>query len=73
MQWLMWHTGGIGRVSRQANYFPNRTGDKIEHAINRYTNEVNRLDGVLDSRLRDGEFIAGAHSIAGAIKTKARE
>jgi GST-like protein len=32
--------------------------------VDRYTNEVNRLYGVLDRRLADREFIAGDYSIA---------
>jgi len=64
MQWLMWQMGGVGPISGQANYFRNHAKDKIEHAINRCTNEVNRLYGVLDKRLRDREFMAGAYSIA---------
>jgi GST-like protein len=64
LQWLMWQMGGVGPMSGQAAYFRNYTKDKIEHAINRYTNEVNRLYGVLDTRLKDSEFMAGAYSIA---------
>ncbi len=64
MQWLMWQMGGVGPMSGQANYFRNYAKDKIEYAINRYTDEVNRLYGVLDQRLRDREFMAGAYSIA---------
>ena len=32
--------------------------------INRYINEVNRLYGVMTTRLKDREFIAGDYSIA---------
>jgi GST-like protein len=64
LQWLMWQMGGVGPMSGQAAYFRNYTKEKIEHAINRYTNEVNRLYGVLDTRLKDSEFMAGAYSIA---------
>jgi len=67
MQWLMWQMGGVGPMSGQANYLRNRAQDAIEKAINRYTNEVNRLYGVLDSRLRDREFIGGAYSIADMV------
>jgi GSH-dependent disulfide-bond oxidoreductase len=64
LQWLMWQMGGVGPMSGQAAYFRNYTKEKIEHAINRYTNEVNRLYGVLDTRLKDSEFMAGAYSTA---------
>ena len=64
MQWLMWQMGGVGPMSGQANYFRNRAKDHIEHAISRYTNEVNRLYGVLDQQLEDRDFMAGEYSIA---------
>ena len=34
------------------------------YAIDRYTNEVNRLYGVMDRRLADRDFLAGDYSIA---------
>src|SRR5690606_41669548 len=34
------------------------------YAINRYTDEVNRLYGVMDRRLTGREFLAGDYSIA---------
>jgi GSH-dependent disulfide-bond oxidoreductase len=64
MQWLMWQMGGLGPMSGQANHFRNHAADKIDAAINRTTNEVNRLYGVLDKRLRDRACMAGAYSIA---------
>ena len=38
--------------------------EKIPYAIDRYTNEVNRLYGVMNKRLADREFLAGDYSIA---------
>ena len=38
--------------------------EKIPYAIDRYTNETNRLYGVLNKRLADREFVAGDYSIA---------
>ena len=35
----------------------------MPYAIERYTNEVNRLYGVMDERLADGEFLTGEYSI----------
>ena len=64
MQWLMWQMGGVGPMSGQANHFRNYAKDKIPYAIDRYTDEVNRLYGVLDKRLSDREFMAGDYSIA---------
>jgi GST-like protein len=41
-------------------YFP----QKLQPAIDRYQNEVKRLFAVLDTRLGDREYLAGAYSIA---------
>ena len=38
--------------------------ETLNYAINRYTNEMNRLYGVMNIRLKDREFIAGKYSIA---------
>jgi GSH-dependent disulfide-bond oxidoreductase len=64
IQWLMWQMGGLGPMSGQAGHFRTYTAEPIPYAINRYTNEVNRLYGVMDRRLADREFLAGAYSIA---------
>jgi GST-like protein len=56
-QWLFWQMGGIGPMAGQVHHFKN-------YAINRYDNEVNRLYGVMNLRLKDREFIAGKYSIA---------
>ncbi len=64
VEWLMWQMGGLGPMSGQANHFRNYAPEKIQYGIDRYTNETNRLYGVLDKRLAGREFIAGAFSIA---------
>jgi GST-like protein len=38
--------------------------ERIPYATERYVNETNRLYGVLDRRLADRDFVAGAYSIA---------
>jgi GSH-dependent disulfide-bond oxidoreductase len=64
LQWLMFQMGGIGPMMGQANVFFRYFPEKIAPAIERYQNEVNRLFGVLDGRLRDHEFLAGDYSVA---------
>jgi GSH-dependent disulfide-bond oxidoreductase len=64
LQWVYWQMGGLGPMSGQANHFRNYAADKIAYAINRYTDEVNRLYGVMNIRLADREYLAGAYSIA---------
>ena len=64
VQWLMFQMGGIGPMQGQANVFFRYAPEKIQYAIDRYQNEVKRLYGVLDTRLRDAEYLAGEYSIA---------
>ena len=47
----MWQMGGVGPMFGQANHFRAYPVEKIHYAIDRYTNEANRLTGVLDKRL----------------------
>ncbi len=64
IQWLMFQMGNIGPMLGQAGHFRNYAPDKIPYAINRYTNEANRLYGVMDKRLGATPYLAGAYSIA---------
>jgi GST-like protein len=63
-QWLMWQMGGLGPMAGQAHHFRQYAPEKIQYGIDRYTNEVNRLYGVMNKRLADREFLAGAYSVA---------
>jgi GSH-dependent disulfide-bond oxidoreductase len=63
-QWLFWQMGGLGPMAGQANHFRNYAPEPIEYGIKRYTDEVNRLYGVMNKRLADREFLAGKYSIA---------
>ena len=64
MQWLMFQMGGIGPMMGQANVFFRYFPEKIQPAIDRYQGECRRLFRVLDTRLKDHEFLAGDYSIA---------
>ena len=70
-QWLFWQMGGLGPMAGQAHHFrtyakaiePDES--KLEYGKTRYTNEVNRLYGVIERALSDGrDYIAGEYSIA---------
>jgi len=66
-QWLMWQMGGVGPMAGQAHHFLKyapQMGHDIPYAKDRYRSEVARLYGVLDRRLADSEYVAGAYSIA---------
>lgn len=66
LQWIMWQMAGFGPMLGQAHHFRIYAPDKIRYAIDRYTNEANRLYGVLDSQLaRTGAWVTGRqYSIA---------
>lgn len=63
-QWLFWQMGGFGPMLGQTHHFRIYAPEQVPYAINRYTNEANRLYGVLNKRLADREFVAGEYSIA---------
>ena len=69
-KWLFWQMAGVGQMFGQASHFriyaPSLVNDalRIEYSAKRYDDEVNRLLGVLDSRLIDRAFVAGDYSIA---------
>ena len=56
--------GGLGPMAGQAHHFRIYAPEKLPYAIDRYTNEVNRLYGVMNKRLADRDFLAGDYSIA---------
>ena len=65
LQWLMFQMGGLGPMLGQNHHFRIYAPEKIDYAVNRYTNEAKRLYGVLDTQLKDNPYIAGkTYSIA---------
>ncbi|WP_017254764.1 glutathione S-transferase N-terminal domain-containing protein [Pseudomonas tolaasii] len=65
LQWLFWQMGGLGPMAGQNHHFSQFAPEKIPYAIKRYVDETARLYGVLDRRLADRPFVAGAeYSIA---------
>ncbi|HST94395.1 MAG TPA: glutathione S-transferase N-terminal domain-containing protein [Microvirga sp.] len=63
-QWLFWQMGGFGPMLGQTHHFRIYAPEQVPYAIARYTNEANRLYGVLNRRLADREYVAGEYSIA---------
>jgi glutathione S-transferase len=63
-QWLFWQIGGLGPMAGQAHHFRGDASEQIPYAIARYTDEVNRLYGVMNERLADLDYLAGRYSIA---------
>ena len=64
IQWLMFQMGGVGPMLGQAHHFAIYAPRKIKYAIDRYNNETRRLYNVVDRRLGEVEYVAGAYSIA---------
>jgi len=65
LQWLMFQMGHIGPMLGQAHHFRGYAPVRISYGIERYTQEANRLYGVLDDRLAENEYVAGgSYSIA---------
>lgn len=61
LQWLMFQMGGFGPMLGQAHHFRLYAPEKIDYAYERYTNEANRLYGVLDKQLAQTLYLAGDH------------
>jgi GST-like protein len=64
LEWLTWQLAGLGPMAGQNHHFVQYAPEKIPYAMERYVKETNRLYGVLNRRLADREFVAGAYSIA---------
>jgi GSH-dependent disulfide-bond oxidoreductase len=58
LQWLMFQMGGVGPMLGQAHHFRIYAPEKIDYAVNRYSNEAKRLYGVMDKQLAHSAFIA---------------
>jgi GST-like protein len=60
-QWVMWQMANQGPKSGECGHF-RRLGDlqgDQSYAVRRFTDEVNRLFGVLDNRLYDRRYLIG--------------
>ena len=64
-EWLFWQMAGLGPMTGQYGHFHVYAPEVIPYARERYRKEVERLLGVLDTRLAGREFISdGGYSIA---------
>jgi GST-like protein len=57
LQWLMFQMGGLGPMLGQAHHFRIYAPQKIDYAIQRYTQEAQRLYGVMDQRLAQCKYL----------------
>ena len=51
-------------MAGQTHHFRVYAPEQVPYAINRYTNEVNRLYGVMNRRLAGRDYLAGDYTIA---------
>jgi GSH-dependent disulfide-bond oxidoreductase len=65
LQWLMFQMGSVGPMLGQTHHFRMYAPEKLEYAIERYSNEARRLYGVIDRRLSQSAWLGGTdYSIA---------
>lgn len=64
IEWLMFQMASIGPMFGQLSHFTIHAPEKVPYAIERYTNELLRLIGVLEKRLGEAAYMAGDYSIA---------
>src|SRR5271170_8123145 len=68
MQWVFWQMAGMGPNLGQFIHFTVYAPEKMPYALNRFSNELNRLFGVMNRRLADRPYLAGDdYSIADMI------
>jgi len=64
-QWLFWQMANLGPKAGEANHFRRFAAAENQiYATARFVNELNRLYGVMNTRLKDRPFLAGRYSIA---------
>ncbi len=63
-EWLFWQMANLGPKAGEANHFRRYAPEKLPYALDRFGNEMNRIYGVMNTRLKGRRFLAGAYSIA---------
>ena len=64
LQWLMFQMGGIGPMFGQLHHFLRAAPEQVPYATKRFSEERDRLYGVLDRRLAEAGYLADEYSIA---------
>ena len=60
LKWLMFQMAGVGPMAGQFAFFRFYAPEKIRLAIDRYAGELNRQMRVMNQRLEETEYLAGA-------------
>src|SRR5271169_985707 len=64
IEWLMFQMASVGPMLGQAHHFRRYAPEKLQYAIDRYTNEARRIYGVVEKRIAEVPYLAGEYSIA---------
>ena len=59
LEWLMFQMGSVGPMLGQSHHFRLYAPEKLDYAIDRYTNESKRIYGVIDKQLEKTGYLAG--------------
>lgn len=59
LEWLMFQMASVGPMLGQAMHFRAYAPEKLPYAINRYTQETQRIFNVINKRLMQSAYIAG--------------
>ncbi len=63
-EWIFWQMANLGPMAGNANHFRNYARGKSDYGATRFTNEINRLYGVMNTQLRGRDYLCGAYSVA---------
>ncbi|MEA3025675.1 MAG: GSH-dependent disulfide-bond oxidoreductase [Alphaproteobacteria bacterium] len=63
-EWLFWQMANLGPKAGEANHFRRYAPEQVPYALERFGSEMNRLFGVMNTRLKGRRFLGGAYSIA---------
>ena len=59
LEWMFFNAGGTGPMTGQLYFFSKSAKEKLPLAIDRFTDEVKRLHGVLERRLAESPYLVG--------------
>ena len=59
LEWMFFNAGGTGPMTGQLYFFTKSANEKLPLAIDRFTDEVKRLHGVLERRLSESTYLVG--------------
>jgi len=64
MEWLMFQMSAVGPMLGQLGHFLYNASETVPYAVERYSNEAQRLAEVVDRRLVGRDYLVGNYSIA---------